>query len=57
MLTYTEAKVVKPSEITKLVCPHCGEKVQRVAFAKDSKIEGFSFKCKRCGSFWNVKSE
>ena len=37
MLTYTEGKAAKPSEMTKLVCPHCGEKVQCIALAKDSK--------------------
>jgi len=56
MLTYTPAVAVKTSAITKLVCPHCGEKVQRIALTKESRVEGLSFKCKRCGQYWSVKS-
>lgn len=51
-ITPTEA-----SDITKLVCPHCKEKVPRIGFAKDSKIIGLVFKCKRCGKGWTVTTE
>lgn len=44
-------------EITKIVCPACKEKVRYVGLAKESKISGLLFKCKRCGSQWTVKSE
>ena len=44
-------------EITKLVCPECGERVKNVALRKDSRIEGLTFKCKRCGRFFSVKTE
>ena len=45
------------SEVTKLSCPRCNEKVPRVGLRKGSKIEGLAFKCKRCGGFWEVKTE
>lgn len=57
MLTYTPSKTVKTQDITRLACPQCGEKVQRIVLAKGSKISGLSFKCKRCGNFWNVTTE
>lgn len=44
-------------DVTKLVCPQCGERVKGVALRKDSKIEGLTFKCKRCGRFFSVKTE
>lgn len=44
-------------EITKLVCPECGERVKNVALRKDSRIEGLTFKCKRCGRLFSVKTE
>ncbi len=54
MLNITKAK---ESEVTKLVCPHCHEKVPRVGIKKDSKIEGLTFKCRKCGFLWEVKTE
>ena len=47
----------KESEVTKLVCPHCHERVQRIGIVKGSKIEGLTFKCRRCGQLWEVKTE
>ncbi len=44
-------------EITKIVCPDCKEKVRQVGLLKESKIQGLTFKCKRCGKLWTVKSE
>ena len=54
MLTITAAK---KSEVTKLVCPHCREKLARVGIKKGSKLEGLTFKCRRCGLLWEVKTE
>ena len=51
-ITETEKK-----EITKLVCPNCNEKLRFVGLLKESKIKGLTFKCKRCGKLWSVKSE
>lgn len=45
------------AEVTKIVCPTCKEKVQRVAIKKDSKIDGLTFKCRRCSSLWEIKTE
>ena len=56
MLTYTPVEADRAPSVTKLVCPHCGEKVRSVLLTKDSRIEGLSFKCKRCGSCWAVKT-
>lgn len=45
------------SEITKIVCPHCKEKVPRIGIEKGSKISGLTFKCRKCGKLWTVKTE
>lgn len=42
------------SEVTRLTCPKCGEKVPRVGIKKGSHIEGLTFKCKRCGELCEV---
>jgi uncharacterized Zn finger protein len=54
MLKMTPAET---AEVTKISCPKCNEKVPRVGLLKGSKVEGLTFKCKRCGSFWEVKTE
>jgi len=45
------------SEITHIVCPQCNEKVPRIGLQKDSKIDGLTFKCRKCGKLWTVKTE
>ena len=45
------------SEITKLVCPKCSEKVPRVGLTKNSKIQGLTFKCRKCGTLWSVSTD
>jgi uncharacterized Zn finger protein len=45
------------TDITRIVCPECKEKVHLVGLLKGSKIDGLTFRCKRCGRFWSVKSE
>ena len=45
------------NEITKIVCPGCGEKVRGIGLEKDSKVEGLVFRCKRCGAYQSVKTE
>ena len=47
----------KESEVTRIKCPHCNERVARVGVKKDSKCEGLTFRCRRCGMLWEVKSE
>jgi transposase-like protein len=44
------------TEVTKLVCPACGERVKQVGLHKGSIISGLSFKCKKCGMYWEVKT-
>ena len=51
-ITPTEA-----SEVTRLKCPECEEKVPRVGIKKGSLVDGLTFKCKRCGKLWSVKTE
>ncbi|MBQ7363752.1 MAG: hypothetical protein IJW48_04810 [Clostridia bacterium] len=48
---------IAPGEVTKIVCPECKEPLHRVGLLKNSKIDGLSFKCKRCGGMWKVKTE
>ena len=43
-------------EVTKIACPACGERVKQIGLRKDSVIDGLSFKCKKCGMFWEVKT-
>lgn len=45
------------SEITKIVCPHCNEKVPRFGIKKGSNIQGLTFKCRRCGKLWEVTTK
>lgn len=54
MLTITPAH---GSAITKIICPECNEKIPRIGLLPGSKIQGLTFKCKRCGALWEVKSE
>lgn len=51
-----ERKTVK-SEITKITCPECGEKLRGVGLEKDSRVDGLVFRCKRCGAYWAVKTQ
>ncbi len=44
-------------QITKIVCPKCNEKVPRVGLLKESRIEGLTFRCKKCGLLWELKTE
>lgn len=44
-------------DITRIVCPECKDKVRFIGLLKESKIEGLTFKCKRCSKLWTVKSE
>lgn len=54
MLCITPAE---KTEITHIVCPYCREKLSRVGLRKNSKIVGLTFKCRKCGRLWNVKTE
>lgn len=47
----------KVSDVTKIICPQCNEKVPRIGLKQDSKVDGLTFKCRRCGELWEVKSE
>ena len=51
--------IIKPaekSEITRLVCPHCKERVARVGLKKDSTVDGLTWVCRRCGMLWEAKT-
>lgn len=52
--------IITPTEtsaVTKIVCPHCKEKVARVGLLKESKVDGLTFRCKKCGNLWLLKTE
>lgn len=55
MFTITPAETA--STLTKIACPECGEKIPRVGLLRGSKIEGLTFRCRRCGRLWEVKTE
>lgn len=42
------------SDITRIICPGCGDKVRSVGLLKESKVEGLTFRCKRCGKLWSL---
>ncbi len=44
-------------QVTKLICPHCNERVPRIGLLKGSKIDGLTFKCKKCSKTFEVKTE
>lgn len=44
-------------EVTKLICPHCNERVPRIGLLKNSKIDGLTFKCKKCSKTFEVTTE
>jgi hypothetical protein len=46
----------EPGEIKRIVCT-CGEKLPRVGLKKDSKIDGLTFRCGKCGAFQEVKTK
>lgn len=48
-------KTIK-SDVTKIICPSCGEKVKGVGLKPNSRTSGLSFKCRRCGELWEVNS-
>lgn len=49
-----DIRPAKESEITKIVCPDCRERLPRIGLLKDSNIKGLTFKCGRCGKLWEV---
>ena len=44
------------SEITRVVCPHCKERVARIGIKKESCINGLTFRCRRCGMLWELQT-
>ena len=53
MLSITPAPVC---EVTNITCPACRERLPRVGIPKGSRIDHFTFKCRRCGRLWAVKT-
>ena len=45
------------SKVTKIVCPACGERAARIGLLPNSRIEGLTFKCKKCARLWAVSTE
>ena len=48
---------IEEQSVTAIVCPACREKVRKVGLIKESRVEGLSFKCHKCGRLWGVKTE
>ncbi len=42
------------ADITKIICPHCNERVRGVGIRKGGVISGLTFKCRRCSMLWAV---
>ena len=47
-LLVTPIAPAERGDITKIVCPGCGERVRGVALLKGSVVKGLTFTCKRC---------
>ena len=45
------------SDVTRIICPECGEKVRGVGLLKDSSVRGLTFTCKRCRALWHVETK
>lgn len=47
----------KPTDITRIACPQCGEKLRGVGLLKGSTVTGLTFTCKRCRNLWHVETK
>lgn len=54
MLTITETGAM---DMKKLSCPHCHDVLPRVRLSRESRIQGLTFRCRKCGRYWAVTSE
>lgn len=54
MITMTPAP---KSDVTRLYCPECKEKVRGMGLIKDSIVTGLSITCRNCKRMWLVKTE
>lgn len=45
------------SEVKRISCPKCGEKIPRVGLKRDSHIDGLTFRCGKCGMFYEIKTK
>lgn len=54
MLTVTKTE---PTEVRRIPCSTCGEKLPKVGLTKDSRVSGLTFRCGKCGTFNKVKTE
>lgn len=52
-----EITTVEPSEVRRIICPKCGRKLPQVGLKKDSRIEGLTFRCGKCGAYQEVKTK
>lgn len=43
--------------VRRIACATCHEKLPRVGLKKDSRIEGLTFRCGKCGTFNEVKTK
>ena len=50
-------KETDSSDVTRLSCPNCGEKVKYVGLLRSSAILGLTFRCKKCGKLWAVETD
>ena len=53
MISVTSAQ---RQEVTRIVCPVCGERVKGVGLVRNSEVRGLTFRCARCGGLWEVRS-
>ena len=49
-------KRAENARVTKIVCPDCGERLKCVGLLENSRIEGLTFRCKRCSQLWEVQT-
>ncbi len=52
--------IVRPAmvqDVKRISCPSCKEKIHGVGLTRGAKVDGLTFKCRRCGRFWEVQQE
>lgn len=45
------------TQVTRITCPCCREKIPKVGLKKDSHIDGLTVFCHKCKSYYEVKTK
>lgn len=45
------------SQVTRIACPECKEKIPKIGLRKGSKIDGLTVYCHKCKTYYEVKTK